>query len=285
MKKTIIIALCFLTLGSLFLLRAVHSQSQPPTVDYQGQPIVDHDLDGLTDEGEKQIYHTDSNNPDSDGDGFNDGVEAVSGTDPTDAQSFPGKPIPLEQTKIETPWAWYVSRSSALMSFVLLWISIFLGLAIHTPLLDKIIKPAYSYGSHCFISLLALLFALFHGVALMFDEAINFSLAGVFIPFAASYEPSLVALGTLAFYLMLLLVVTSYAKKFVPQKMWRIVHTTNIILYAIGIVHALLLGTDLKSGAAREIFIWANAFLIFLFLVNIEARLVAYFKSKSLPAE
>jgi len=179
------------------------------------------------------------------------------------------------------PWAWYISRASALVSFALLWLSIFLGISIRTPILNKIIKPIYSYNAHCWISLQALLFALFHGVALTFDKTIHFSLLDIFVPFAASYRPGLVALGTLAFYLMLLMIVTSYVRGFLSHKVWRMVHTTNIVLYAIGMIHALMLGTDLKSGLARDIFIWANAFLIFLFLANIEIRLAAYFKRKS----
>ena len=53
------------------------------TVAYQeGTPIYDRDLDGLTDEGEVQLYKTDMYNPDTDGDGIFDGVEVVNGTDP-----------------------------------------------------------------------------------------------------------------------------------------------------------------------------------------------------------
>jgi len=185
-----------------------------------------------------------------------------------------------QNANAETPWAWYITRATALLSFALLWLAIFLGIAIRTPVLNKIIKPIYSYNAHCWISFQALLFALFHGVALMFDKTVHFSFFDVFVPFAASYQPGLVALGTLAFYLMLLMVITSYAKNSISHKTWRIVHTTNIILYAIGIIHALFLGTDLQSGVVREIFIYANAFLIFLFLANIEVRLAAYFKRK-----
>lgn len=189
-----------------------------------------------------------------------------------------------QNTPSETPWAWYISRAAGLVSFALLWFSIFLGISIRTPLLNRIIKPIYSRSVHQWVSLQALLFALLHGVALMFDATMHFSLLDIFVPFASSYQPALVALGTLAFYLMLLMIVTSYARDSLSQKTWRIVHTTNIILYAIGMIHSLYLGTDLQSGIARDIFIYTNAFLIFLFLANIEVRLMSYFKNKSSQA-
>ena len=44
--------------------------------------IVDSDRDGLPDEAEINIYHTDPHNPDTDGDGYLDGVEVNNGYNP-----------------------------------------------------------------------------------------------------------------------------------------------------------------------------------------------------------
>ena len=42
----------------------------------------------MNDGQEVNVYGTDPNNPDTDGDGFNDGVEVRNGTDPLDLNSF-----------------------------------------------------------------------------------------------------------------------------------------------------------------------------------------------------
>jgi len=63
-----------------------------------GGAVVDSDSDGLPDSVETNtgVYvsptdtGTDPNNPDTDGDGYNDGVEVEAGTDPTNPASFPG---------------------------------------------------------------------------------------------------------------------------------------------------------------------------------------------------
>jgi methionine sulfoxide reductase heme-binding subunit len=181
---------------------------------------------------------------------------------------------------MEIPYAWYLARSSALIGFFLLYISIFLGLAVRTPLLNKIIKPAYSAKIHCWISLQALIFAAIHGISLLFDKFIAFSWKNISIPYfpltenqAERIDVGFMALGIISFYIMLLLVATSYLRKGLSFSLWRAIHFLNVGLYVIVIIHALYLGTDLKNdGLVRNIFIYANGFLIFLFIINILTR-------------
>ncbi|MEN0064251.1 MAG: hypothetical protein AAGA48_19020 [Myxococcota bacterium] len=53
---------------------------------------VDQDDDGIPDEAERTVWGTDPSVADSDGDGWDDGLEVIWNTDPTDADSFPGQP-------------------------------------------------------------------------------------------------------------------------------------------------------------------------------------------------
>ncbi len=285
MRKKILILIFVLFFSAFFSWKYVSAQDVPK-IKYDGQTIVDSDLDGLTDQGELQIYHTDPNKVDSDEDGFGDGTEVLAGTDPLDAKSYPGSTTenliatdkaaseqPVVTKPVENPSAWYASRASGLVAFLLLYISIFLGLTLRIPLLRKIFSPFYSMSIHCWISLQALLFAFFHALVLIFDKWLGFKLTALFVPFASQYQPGLTALGVFGFYLMIILIITSYSRKLMSQKIWRAVHFTNIVLYAIVFVHALYLGTDLKVELFRNIFIWANAFLVLLMLVNMELRL------------
>jgi methionine sulfoxide reductase heme-binding subunit len=180
------------------------------------------------------------------------------------------------------PWDWYIVRASALVGFLLLYISIFTGTVSGLPGIKKYFLRLRSLNFHCWISFQALFFALIHGIALLFHKFIPFSLADILIPFHANYEPLLVALGTISLYLMIILVATSYARKYISQKLWRSIHFLNIALYAFSIIHALYLGSDLKSGLFREIFIWANGFLVLLLVYNMFYRIWLRIKNKNI---
>lgn len=271
-KKILIAFAIFFTAFSFFPAYA-------QTVEYPSGYSVDSDLDGLTDEGERQLFKTDPNNPDTDGDGYFDGAEILNSSDPLDGNSsLDVKPV---GGKVELSWPWYITRATALVSFALLYVVIFLGLSIRLPLLNKLINPANSFKVHAWLSVHALLFALAHGASLLFDKFLDFSLVSVFIPFASEYEAEMVGLGTVAFYLMFLLIVTSYFRHMMSRRIWRISHFLNIILYVLIVLHATSIGTDIKNpGIIRNIFVTANAILIPLFVLNLSYQLYTAIKRK-----
>jgi hypothetical protein len=279
MKKTLFI-IAIIIFGSHF---GVAIAAEAPKVDYKNSPILDNDLDGLTDEGEKQIYKTDSNNPDTDGDGILDGAEVLNGTNPLDSTSPSAvQNITVREYSEGSPekWSWYLTRAGGLISFLLLYLAIFFGIAIRFPGLKKIFQPVDSYDFHAWISVQALIFVIIHGLVLLTDEYLNFSLKDLFIPLSSTYQPELVTLGVLGMYAMVAVILTSYFRKYISQRIWRVTHFLNIVLYGLAFFHAYYLGTDLKVGIAREIFLGMNILLLGLMLVSLILKLRSVFVSK-----
>lgn len=245
-------------------------------VDYKGEIIIDSDLDGLTDEGERRIFKTDPLLPDTDGDGFFDGAEVLNGTDSLD------KTDPLEKeianltegySDKKTPWMWYFSRASGFLSYIFLWFSILLGLAIRNTLLQKIIKPIYSLDLHCFTSVSAIFWALFHGASFLFHEGtFRMSFKDAFIPLYSKsnlVNGEYLAFGIIAFYILVVLAVTSFAKRWISHRSWRMAHYLNWLLLPLLGVHTLLLGTDMQNQVVKVTFLSSIFLLIPLYFANL----------------
>ncbi|MFZ2226136.1 MAG: ferric reductase-like transmembrane domain-containing protein [Candidatus Moraniibacteriota bacterium] len=179
------------------------------------------------------------------------------------------------------PWAWYFARAGGLVAFLLLYFSIFFGLAIRLPILKKIIAPGDSFSLHRTLSAQVFIFVLLHGLFFLGDIYLNFGLKEIFVPFASTFEPQLVAMGVIGMYLMLILLITSYFRRFISYRAWRAVHFLNIALYGAGFFHAYYLGTDLKSGLIREIFLGMNILLFGLMIASLLLKLKNTFTSKS----
>ncbi|HLM84373.1 MAG TPA: ferric reductase-like transmembrane domain-containing protein [Candidatus Bathyarchaeia archaeon] len=188
-------------------------------------------------------------------------------------------------SEIQIPWDWYVVRASALIGFLLLYIAVFAGTVSCLPGVRKYFLKLHSLNFHCWISLQALVFAFIHAISLLFHRFILFNFADILVPFHSSFEPVLTAYGTISLCLMIALVATSYLRKYISYALWRGIHFLNIALYAFSVIHAYYLGTDLKSGALREVFIWANVILILLLAYNVVYRLWSRLRKREVLCE
>lgn len=253
------------------------ARAESSSISYSNPNLVlDSDLDGLTNEGEAQKFGTDPAKSDSDGDGWFDGAEIINHTNPLDPSDPSVRTTVTQFIKLPpAPWAWYITRGSGLIAFTFAWLVIFLGVAVRFPVLNRIFSPAYSLSVHHSLAFQVIFFSLLHGISFLFDTHFNPSVADAFIPFwIKSMNPLPLALGILGFYGMVILTVTSWIKPMIPQRVWRAIHFLNILVYGSVIAHALLLGTDLKIPAFRNIFIGANIFLVALLFGNIFLKIV-----------
>jgi predicted ferric reductase len=139
---------------------------------------------------------------------------------------------------------WYITRAAGLVAYFLLWLSTAWGLAVTSKIFDPLLHRAFTYDMHQFISLLAIGFAFLHVAVLIGDRYLPFSVADILVPFIAPYRPIWVGVGVIGLYLTLLVTVTFYIRKWIGQKMFRMIHLASFLGYAGVTVHGLLSGTD-----------------------------------------
>ncbi len=161
---------------------------------------------------------------------------------------------------------WYLSRSSAFVAYVLLWASMVLGLLMTSKLAPIWPGGPTTYELHQHTGLLGLGFALFHGLILLGDHYMSFSLVQVLLPFSTgSYRPVWVGLGQLGFYITALVGLSVYVRPQIGKQFWRAIHVLSFLGFGLALVHSIGSGTDTST-------LWAQGFylitgLIFLILL------------------
>ena len=175
-----------------------------------------------------------------------------------------------------TTWEW--TRASGLTSFMLLFLSIFAGL-LHSSPVGKNWKTSL-YFFHQFTGWLGFLVIIFHGVILLFDQYVSYKWYEVFVPFMSDEHRILTGIGTIAFYGVFLILLSSDMMKRVGRSLWKKIHLFSLPAYLLALAHGLLIGTDRTS----VLFMYAGtSFLIVLaFLIK---RVSVAFKRKPAPRE
>ncbi len=168
---------------------------------------------------------------------------------------------------------WMASRITAFLAYGALAASSIYGLAMTTKTLDIFARRTVTDRLHEDLSFWGLLLGATHAVALMFDDYIQFTWTSILVPFAASYRPDALAWGIFALYLLIILVVTSKARRFIGLRLWRAIHLLAFVAFALLTAHGLAAGTDSGTIWARLLYIGTVTLVVFFFAVRVLQKL------------
>jgi ferric reductase like protein len=143
---------------------------------------------------------------------------------------------------------WYVTRGSGVVALLLLTAAVVLGVV--TALRWRAERwPRFAItDAHRNLTLISIVFVVIHVVTTVADGYAPVSLLDAVIPFVSSYRPLWLGLGTVAFDLLLALVVTSLFRGLVPARAWRALHWTAYAAWPVALVHSLGTGSDAKTA-------------------------------------
>lgn len=139
---------------------------------------------------------------------------------------------------------WAFGRVSGIVSLILFTVSVLLGIITRSgrPLPGL---PRFSVSLvHRNVSLLACVFLVFHVGSLMLDSYAKLSVTDVVIPFVGSYKPFWQGLGTVAFDLILAIVITSLFRKRLGVRTFKFVHWFTYAMWPIALLHSIGNGTN-----------------------------------------
>jgi methionine sulfoxide reductase heme-binding subunit len=139
---------------------------------------------------------------------------------------------------------WFATRGAGAVSQLMLTASVCLGLVTVTRFAHPEWPRFFNYEMHRRISLLSIVFLAIHILAAVFDPFTKLGLAAAIVPLASSYRPVQVALGVVALYLFIALILTSLLRKHIGQRLWRLVHWTSYAMWPLAMAHGFTAGTD-----------------------------------------
>jgi methionine sulfoxide reductase heme-binding subunit len=175
---------------------------------------------------------------------------------------------------VSTDALWYSARGTGLVTLLLLTVVVAVGIAVRSgqalPGLPRFAVAAV----HRTAGLFAVVLLAVHVTTLLFDPYAQLSLLDVVVPFAGTYRPLWLGLGTVALDLLLAVVVTSLLRHRLGRRGWRAVHWVAYAAWPAALIHGLGTGTD--SGQ-----VWMRAVAALCALVV--AAAVVWRCSRSFP--
>ncbi len=179
-------------------------------------------------------------------------------------------------------WAWYLSRSSGILGYIFLWLTILLGLAIRNPLLKKI----YNFDTHCFLGAASVFWSLVHGTSLLFDPMIKFGVGDIAIPFFSQntiVDPVYMGLGIFAFYFLAIITITSYLRANLYNWFWRVLHFLNPVAFVFVVLHGYFNGTDINNNFfIGSSYLFSAFVLVLVYVINLIVAIVRKIENKEM---
>jgi sulfoxide reductase heme-binding subunit YedZ len=145
------------------------------------------------------------------------------------------------------PW-WLASRSAAIVAFLLIAASVFLGLFMAAGVFQRPGLKRNLVKVHQQLALAGLTMIAVHGLCLLGDKWLRPGIGGIAIPFTIAYRPVWVGLGIIAGYIAVFLGPTYFVRRRIGTRRWRLLHRATVVIYVLAVMHSLGAGTDGASS-------------------------------------
>lgn len=139
---------------------------------------------------------------------------------------------------------WLASRAAGITALLFVTASTILGLVMASGIISRRGIKGKLMPAHEYLALVAVCAILVHGLSLLGDRWLKPGITGIAVPFSISYRPAWVAIGIISGYITIALSLSFYARRRIGIRRWRILHRFIVVVWILGVVHALGAGTD-----------------------------------------
>lgn len=169
------------------------------------------------------------------------------------------------ETRAKSSWPWYITRAAGFVAAISLVLLMLSGIGFITGATFHFLEPLTAWATHKAIAYVFGVSVFIHVVALLFDTYVPFTIAQALVPFLSNYHnisfenyhigSLYVALGVIAMYFVLAIILTSILWIDKKPHTWKLFHFLAYLTMIFVFFHALYLGTDLTHGIFRILWI------------------------------
>jgi hypothetical protein len=141
---------------------------------------------------------------------------------------------------------WFATRAGGTIALVLLTATVVLGVTVGGQYRPRRLARFEIGALHRNLSLLTLAFLVLHVLTTVADSFVNVSLVDVVVPFASAYRPLWLGLGTVAFDVLLAVLLTTAVRLRLGLRRWKAVHWLAYGSWPVALFHAAGTGTDTR---------------------------------------
>ena len=169
------------------------------------------------------------------------------------------------------PMLWYLNRGSGVALLLVLTATLCLGILSARDGSRRLVPAFVSQQVHRNLGVLALVLVVGHICTAVVDTYVDIRWWQALSPVGATYKPLWLGLGSVAFDVMLLVVLTSALRRRLGQRAWHAVHLLGYLSWPIAMVHSAGIGTDATSSWGRQVGLGCLAAVVGATLVRVAA--------------
>jgi len=168
----------------------------------------------------------------------------------TAAQALLGALASATQTQLTSaattanPFMWYATRAAAVSAYILLTLTVVMGLARSLTHAARVRVSWLVEENHQILAVIMAVFVALHLLTLLLDPLIPFSVINLILPVNEPYSPVAVSLGVIALYGMVAVLVSSWMRGKLSYRSWRTLHYASFITFWLVTAHGVFSGSD-----------------------------------------
>jgi len=163
---------------------------------------------------------------------------------------------------------WVILRSAGIGAYLMLFLSVAWGLVGTSGALGRRVSKASAVSIHQFFSTCGLLLLGIHVGGLLVDPFMPFTASKVLVPGAASYRTLPTALGVIAMYGVVVVLVTSWLRKRIGTTWWRRLHLLAVPAFGLSLAHGVFSGTDSTRPWMWWMYLVTGSSVVFLVVLR-----------------